>query len=51
MSHETSSLIAELKESPTRQRYNRVAIRNYCRSAEYFLQHLSEREIILEKVS
>ena len=48
MPQEPSTLIARLKESLTQQRYNRVAIHNYCRNAEYFLQHLSERGIILE---
>jgi integrase/recombinase XerD len=51
MSHETGTLIAELKESLTQQRYNRVAIHNYCRNADYFLQHLSERGIALEAVT
>ena len=48
MPQEPSTLIARLKELLTQQRYNRVAIHNYCRNAEYFLQHLSERGIILE---
>jgi hypothetical protein len=30
MSHETDNLIAELKESLTQQRYNRVASHDYC---------------------
>ncbi len=51
MSHEAGTLIAELKESLTQQRYNRVAIHNYCRNADYFLQHLSERGIALEAVT
>lgn len=51
MFHETSHLIAELKTSLTQQRFNRVAIHNYCRNAEYFLQHLSERGIALEAVT
>lgn len=51
MSQEPSPLVAELKESLTQQRYNRVAIHNYCRNAEYFLQHLSERGIALEVVT
>jgi integrase/recombinase XerD len=51
MSHKTSTLIAELKDSLTQQRYNRVAIHNYCRNADYFLRHLSERGIALETVT
>ena len=33
------------------QRYNRVAVHNYCRNAEYFLLHLSARRIALEAVT
>lgn len=51
MSHESGTLIAELKELLTQQRYNRVAIHNYCRNADHFLQHLSDRGIALEAVT
>lgn len=51
MSHETSSLVTELKAWLTQQRFNPFAIYHYCRNAEYFLQHLSERGIALEMVT
>lgn len=51
MSQELSPLVAELKESLTQQRYNRVAIHNYCRNAGYFLQHLSEQGVTLDAVT
>lgn len=35
MPHETRPLIGELMESLTQLRYNRVAIHNYCRNADY----------------
>nr|RAV94505.1 integrase [Aerococcus mictus] len=51
MPQDPSTLVAELKTSLTQQRFNRVAIHNYCRNAEYFLQHLSERGITLDAVT
>jgi site-specific recombinase XerD len=34
-----------------RQRYNRVAVHNYCRNADYFLAYLTARAIALEEVT
>lgn len=51
MSQESSPLITALRDSLTQLRYNGVAIHNYCRNADYFLQHLSERGIALEAVT
>lgn len=51
MSQELSPLVAELKESLTQQRYNRVAVHNYCRNAGYFLQHLSQQDVALDAVT
>lgn len=51
MPQDLSTLVTELKMSLTQQRFNLVAIHNYCRNAEYFLQHLSERGISLEAVT
>jgi integrase/recombinase XerD len=44
-------LVAELKDALTRQRYNRVAVHNYCRNAGYFLAYLAARKIALEAVT
>lgn len=33
------------------QRYNRAAVHNYCRNANYFLQHLSVRRITLKAIT
>ena len=51
MSHEHCTLVAELRDALTRQRYNRVVIHNYCRNADYFLSHLAARKIALESVT
>jgi hypothetical protein len=51
MTYQTGTLISELKASLTEQRYHPVAIDNYCRNADYFLRHLSERGIALEAVT
>jgi integrase/recombinase XerD len=51
MSHGYGTLVAELKDALTRQRYNRVAVHNYCRNAGYFLAYLSARKIALEAVT
>jgi len=51
MPHDSSILIAKLRETLTRQRYNPVAIHNYCRNACYFLCYLEERKITLEAVT
>jgi hypothetical protein len=48
MSDDSTALIAQLREALTQQRYNLVAIGNYCRSADYFLRHLAARGIALE---
>ena len=51
MSHGYSTLVAQLKDALTRQRYNRVAVHNYCRNAGYFLAYLEVRKIALEAVA
>jgi integrase/recombinase XerD len=51
MSHGYGTLVAELKDALTRQRYNRVAIHNYCRNAGYFLAYLAARKIAFEAVT
>src|SRR5260370_28521399 len=51
MSHGYGTLVAELKDALTRQRYNRVAVHNYCRNAGYFLAYLEARKIALEAVT
>lgn len=51
MPHGYSALVAELKDALTRQRYNRVAVHNYCRNAGYFLAYLETRKIALEAVA
>lgn len=51
MSHGYSTLVAQLKDALTRQRYNRVAVHNYCRNAGYFLAYLAARKIALEAVT
>jgi len=47
MPHGFGSLVAELKDALTRQRYNRVVVRNYCRNADYFLAYLAARKVAL----
>ncbi len=51
MPHGYGTLVAELKDALTRQRYNRVAVHNYCRNAGYFLAYLAARKIALEAVT
>ncbi|WP_346658776.1 hypothetical protein [Bradyrhizobium sp. 143] len=51
MPHGYGTLVAELRDALTRQRYNRVAVHNYCRNADYFLAYLTVREIALEAVT
>jgi len=51
MPHEYGALIAELRDTLTRRRYNRVAIYNYCRNADCFLSYLAGREVELEAVT
>lgn len=51
MSHESNALIAELREALTQQRYNPVAVENYCRNADGFLRYLTQRQIALDAVT
>lgn len=51
MPHGYGALVAELNDALTRQRYNRVAVHNYCRNADYFLAYLTARAIALEEVT
>ena len=51
MTHDHSALIAQFREALTQQRYNPVAVYNYCRNADYFLRYLAERKIALEAVT
>jgi hypothetical protein len=51
MPHEYGALIAELRDTLTRQRYNRVVIHNYCHNADCFLSYLAGREVDLEAVT
>ncbi|MGW1419864.1 site-specific integrase [Bradyrhizobium manausense] len=51
MPHGYGTLVAELNDALTRQRYNRVAVHNYCRNADYFLAYLAARKIALEAVT
>jgi len=48
MSHDHRDLIEQFREALTQQRYNPVAVHNYCRNADYFLHYLAERKIALE---
>jgi integrase/recombinase XerD len=48
MSHDHSALIAQLRELLTQQRYNAVAVHNYCRNAGKFLNFLERRKIAVE---
>jgi site-specific recombinase XerD len=45
------TFVAELRDALTRQRYNRVAVHNYCRNASDFLAYLALRKIALEAVT
>jgi integrase/recombinase XerD len=51
MSPDSSALVAQLREALTRQRYNRVAVHNYCRNADHFLAYLATRKIAIEAVT
>jgi len=51
MSHEHGALVSRFRETLTQQRYNPVAVGNYCRNADYFLCYLAERKIALEVVT
>jgi integrase/recombinase XerD len=51
MPQEYDFLLAELKDALARQRYNRVAVHNYCRNAGFFLAYLEARKIVLEAVT
>lgn len=51
MSHEYGALVSRFREALTQQRYNPVAVHNYCRNADYFLHYLAERKIALEAVT
>ena len=48
MPHDHRALIGQLRELLTQQRYNAVAIQNYCRSADHFLNFLAQRKIAVE---
>jgi hypothetical protein len=51
MPHGYGTLVAELNDALTRQRYNRVVVHNYCRNADYFLAYLAARKVALEAVT
>jgi site-specific recombinase XerD len=51
MPHEYGALIAELRDTLTRQRYNRVVVYNHCRNADCFLSYLARRGVELEAVT
>ena len=51
MPYEYGALVAELRDTLTRQRYNRVVVHNYCRNADCFLSYLAGREVELEAVT
>lgn len=51
MSHDRFALVSQLREFLTHQRYNPVAVYNRCRSAEHFLEYLSQRDIPVEKAT
>jgi integrase/recombinase XerD len=51
MSHDHSTLIAQFRKALTQQRYNPVAVDNYCRHADHFRRYLAERKIGLEAVT
>jgi integrase/recombinase XerD len=51
MPHDSGALITQLMETLTQQRYNPVAIHNYCRNAGYFLSYLAKRRIGVEAVT
>jgi len=48
MPKDYKALVERLRETLTSQRYNPVAVHNYCRNADYFLRYLAERQIPLE---
>jgi integrase/recombinase XerD len=51
MSYDDYALVAQFRETLTQQRYNQVAVHNYCRNADYFLCYLAEWKIALEAVT
>jgi integrase/recombinase XerD len=51
MSHDHSALITQFREVLTQQRYNPMAVHNYCRNADCFLHYLAERKIALKSVT
>jgi len=51
MPHDHSTLIGQFREHLTQQRYNAVAVHNYCRTVGYFLSYLAARKIALETVT
>src|ERR1700682_1504775 len=51
MPHGYRTLVAELNDGLTPQRYDRVVVHNYCRNAGYFLAYLAARKIALEAVT
>ncbi|HKM74772.1 MAG TPA: site-specific integrase [Stellaceae bacterium] len=48
MPHDHRALIGQLRELLTQQRYNAVAIQNYCRSADHFLNFLAQGKIAVD---
>ncbi len=48
MSHDRGALIDQLRAHLTEQRYSSVAVHNYCRGAEHFLEHLARRGIAVD---
>jgi integrase/recombinase XerD len=51
MSYDDCALVVQFRETLTQQRYNQVAVHNYCRNADYFLCYLAERKIAHEAVT
>src|SRR5271166_4103621 len=51
MSHDRFALVSQLREFLTHQRYDPVAVYNRCRSAEHFLEYLSQRDNPVEKAT
>jgi hypothetical protein len=49
MPHGYGTLVAELNDALTRQRYNRDAVHNYCRNAGYFLAYLARVKLLLKR--
>jgi integrase/recombinase XerD len=51
MSYDRCALVSQLRELLTHQRYNPVVVYNRCRSAEHFLEYLSQRDIPAEEAT